>query len=154
MTSALPDIYTALAGKSVTVRGQTPRVYQPSQLKDSVNTTMTPCRLLLPLGTPMDGRDFQFIALGKTSEIAWNVVDLMLWKPTAQGLGLAEVSDIVIEYCAAYTDMLRTFRAPTAQSYLETVLLVPGQFEWPVGSGKSYVGVEITLTIREINSGS
>jgi hypothetical protein len=150
--SAIADIYAALAAKSVTAASKTPTVYSLSTLKKSAETADLPMRLLLPFNGRGPARDGQFISLGTLVGVTWRITDLCLWEPEAQTLGIAEVSPELIAYCGAYVDMLRTFRAPTAQSHLAGFTLAPDLYEWPKGSGRWYYGVECVLEIEEVLS--
>ncbi len=152
--SAILDIYAALAATTVTADSKTPTVYSLEALPQSAATAHLPCRLLLPVGDAAnEGRDGQFIAIGDTVAVDWQIKDLMLWESTGQGIGLSGVASQLVEYAGKYMDMIRTFKAPSAQSNLLTVTALPGTFEYPSNSGVSYYGVMCTLTIHEVLSG-
>lgn len=151
--SAIADIYAALAAKSVTAASKTPTVYSLAALKKSAETADLPLRLLLPFSGRGPGRDGQFISLGTLTSITWRITDLCLWEPVAQTLGIAEVSPDIIAYAGAYLDMIRTFRAPTTQSHITGFSIAPDVYQWPVGSGRWYYGVEVVLEIEEVLSG-
>ena len=50
-------------------------------------------------------------------------------------------------------DQLRGTLAPTHQSALESFSMMPGMYEYPVGSGNWYAGVMCYLQIKEHISG-
>lgn len=152
--SAILDIYTALAAKTVTIGGVTPTVYSLASLPASAETAITPCRLLLPVGdSANEGREFGFIAIGTTVTVDWQIKDLLLWQSTGQGTGLSGFASDLVEYAGLYADMLRTFKAPSTQSNLQSANILPGVFEYPASSGRFYTGVLCTLTVHEVING-
>jgi hypothetical protein len=154
--SVILSVYAALAAKTITTTsGVTPTAYDLDELPESVDTAILPCRLLLPLGTqPGDGREGEFIAIGTTMTVVWQLNDLMLWKASEQGLGLKDVADELVDYCGKYMDAMRTFKCPYGTTTsLESVSVTPGMYEWPVGGGRYFPGVLAQLSIREVLSG-
>jgi hypothetical protein len=150
--SEITTIYTALEAKTVTTTsGKTPTVYNLEDLPKSVNTSMLPCRLLLPVGgNPAEGREGQFIAIGTAVAITWQITDLMLWNATEQGIGLPEFAPELVDYCGEYIDAMRTFKCPSTNSALEYISMTPGIYEWPAMSGNFYSGVLCQLQIKEV----
>jgi len=154
--SEIIDIYTALEAIAVTsVDGDSITVYGLDELKNSIATAHLPCRLLLPVGddTRGEGRDGAFIAIGTGMAIDWMVNDLMLWEATSQNVGLREFAPELVSYCGKYLDAMRSFKCPTSNSALSGVYMMPGIYEWPMGSGNYYSGVLCQLTIHEVLSG-
>ncbi len=151
MSSQISAIFTALAGQSVTAAGETPTVWSVDDLRN-VEPADCPVRLLLPGGWRSEGAEERFVALGNTVTVPWRVVDLCLWRPVGQGLN--KVGDTIpdlIDYAAAYVEMIRSFRSPTAQSNVAAVMVdIPPLVEWPIGSGRWFFGVEVTLQIEEV----
>jgi len=153
--SAINAIYSALELKTVTTTsGITPKIYGLAELPESITTAHLPCRLLLPVGgNPTEGRDVQFIAIGTGVTAMWQVTDLMLWQASEQGSGLREFAPELVDYCGKYLDMVRTFKCPATNTALDSASMLPGMYEWPVGSGRQFAGVMCQLTIREVASG-
>ena len=87
--SVIMKVYSALEAKSVTTAsGKTPIVYGLNELPENITTSQLPCRLLLPVGgTPGEGRDLSFIAIGTGVTVNWQITDLMLWQASEQGIG-------------------------------------------------------------------
>lgn len=154
-TSHISDIYAALQALSVTMSdGTIPRAYGLAELPESINTAQLPCRLLLPVGNePGEGREGSFIAIGTGMTIVWQVSDLMLWQASEQGLGLREFAPKIVEYAGKYLDAMRGFKCPYQDSSLDGVTIVPGEYEWPRGSGHFFSGVSCQLQIKEVVSG-
>lgn len=153
--SVISDIYDALDAVTVTTTsGTTPTCYDLDELPESITTAILPCRLLLPLGnTPGEGREGQFISIGTTMSIIWQVNDLMLWQASEQGEGLREFAPELVDYCGKYLDAMRSFRCPYTGTALQSVNMIPGEYEWPRGSGRYFAGVLCQLNIREVVSG-
>lgn len=152
--SVIRSIYNALEAVNVTDGTDTIVCYDLDELPKSIETAILPCRLLLPIGNnPGEGREGVFIAVGTTMTINWQISDLMLWEASEQGLGLSEFAPELMSYCGRYLDAMRTFRQPSGASALESVEMIPGMYEWPIGSGKYYSGVLCQLSIREALSG-
>ena len=164
MSSSVLEIYDALAAKTVSVASSvaygtvTPQVKNLDDLPERVESSMLPCRLLLPLGgiTEQD-HSIQADVFGDNpaSTYTWKITDLLLWRETELGTGIASVASDLIAYTGAYLDMLRSFRYPTTQdadtnqSVLVSARVLRGQFEYPARSGNWYTGVECVLTIEE-----
>lgn len=150
--SVITNIYSALEAKAVTTTsGKTPAVYGLAELPEAITTAHLPCRLLLPVGgTPAEGRDAAFIAIGSGVSTTWMVTDLLLWQSSEQGIGLREFAPELVDYCGKYMDMMRTFKCPYSNSAVESFSMVPGEYEWPRGSGRYYAGVLCQLQIREV----
>jgi len=86
--SVITKVYDALEAKSVTTTsGKTPVVFGLNELLENITTSQLPCRLLLPVGgTPGEGRDLSFIAIGTGVTINWQITDLMLGRRVSRGL--------------------------------------------------------------------
>jgi len=153
--SIVTNIYDALAASDVTTTsGKTPTVYNLDELPESITTAHLPCRLLLPIGgNPNEALEGQFIAIGTTVTVNWQVSDLMLWQASEQGLGLREFAPELVDYCGKYVDAMRSFKCPYQNSVLEGFSVTPGEYEWPRGSGRFYAGVLAQLSIKEVLSG-
>lgn len=161
--SVIRTIYATLASKAVTVSDsvaygtKTPPVFDLAALPDYVDSAKLPCRLLLPFGTAKaEERDVHFIALGNTVKATWHVIDLLLWRPVEEGIGINSVAADLMTYCAEYVAMVRAARGGTnfvTQTVIKSVNLTPDTWEYPPGSGTFFWGVECALDIDEVLSG-
>lgn len=152
--SNLLAIYTALAAKPVSVGAVTPTVKTLATLPDKIESAQCPTRLLLPIGAGRgEGRAFSFVTIGTTAKPTWHITDLLLWRVAPEGLGLQTVAEDLVKYCAAYAEMLRSFRNPATQCVLKESNLSIGKYEWPAGSGQWFFGVECTLDVDEVLTG-
>jgi hypothetical protein len=153
--SIITNIYNALDAKTVTTTsGVTPTIYNLDELPESITTAHLPCRLLLPVGNnPTEALEGQFIAIGTTVTVNWQVSDLMLWQASEQGIGLREFAPELVDYCGKYVDMCRSFKCPYPNSVLEGFTVTPGEYEWPRGSGRFYAGVLAQLVVKEVLNG-
>jgi hypothetical protein len=158
--SQIRTIYSTLATKTIQVESSvaygttTPQIFDLNALPDYVDSAKLPCRLLLPFGTAKaEGRDVHFIALGNTAKATWHVIDLLLWRPVEEGIGVNSVAADLMTYCAQYVAMLRANRSLVSQTVIKSVNLTPDTWEYPLGSGVFYWGVECALDIDEVLSG-
>ncbi len=151
--SQLADIYAALAAISVTAAGKTPPVTLPDAIPASLPTALLPCRLLQPLGTPLNAQSSGALALGGGQVQRWRLTDLLVWAATGQGRGPADHSGTLVAYCAAYASAVAVGRAldtPASRATVVDVQFEPGLFEVPKASGSRYYGVACTVTVEEI----
>lgn len=151
MGSRLADIFAALAALPVNVNGASVPAYGLDALPNSVAAAALPCRLLLPLGTRVEGRSVSFTTVGNAGVVVpqWRITDLLLWKPTAQGRGLNDVAPDLIAYMAAYVDALRSTRRFAGAEVIDAAF-EPSVYTYPAGGTKDYWGVEVVLQIKEI----
>lgn len=92
----------------------------------------------------------RWLTAGGNMAATWRVTDLMLWEPIAQGKGLADHEPALVAYEAGYLTMIQSRRSITTACTVEDVTMQPGIYEWPLGSGAQFFGVECTLTVREV----
>lgn len=113
-------------------------------------TAKTPCRVLLPLGRDgSGGRSSTFIALNTLTETTWQLTDLFLWRPVAQGLSLANVGGDLLKYATAYREIVRGLRVPAKNFVVEQLDFEANVWTWPMNGNTDYFGVACTLTIKE-----
>jgi hypothetical protein len=160
--SVLRAVFTALAAKSITVSGSvsygnvTPRVFDLHELPANPDSARLPARWLLPFAAfPTEARDVHFIALGTTTQVTWVLSDLLLWRATELGLGMASDSVDLVNYAGLYADMLRTFRQPvvTGRVWVESASIAIGIFEYPSQAGRFFYGCSCIPNIAEVLSG-
>src|SRR5581483_11820897 len=120
-----------------------------------VEPAMLPCRILMPMDSKGEGRDYAFNALGNTTKVTWHITDLMLWRMSDTGIGLEDIASVLVGYAAAYAEVLRSNRAMgQAQAHLLNARFVYDTFKYPNSdNGQYYDGVEVTLDIEEVLSG-
>lgn len=161
--SQIRSIYAAVAALEITVSASvahgttTPTVYDLAALPDFADSAKCPARLLLPLattGSKASGQDHHFVALGTTTKLSWQVVDLLLWRPIEEGIGIASVAADLVEYCAQYVKKIRENRAlGLGQVEIITASLEPDAWQYPPESDQWFWGVQVTLQINETLSG-
>ena len=154
--SQIAAIYSALAAMTVTVGSITPVVYGPASLPKTLDTVQTPCRVLDPSYGP-DAARFRFIGHGdSTADVYWTITDLLLWRAQGQGIGPLTVAGDLTAYTGAYLEAARAKRALVAGESVEWQAVDPQisfGLEWPIGTGRYFYGVVMTLTILEVLSG-
>lgn len=161
--SQILAIYAALATRTVQVANsiaygtKTPAIKNLHELPPTVESEQCPIRLLLPfgvIGTKAEGREHRFIAIGSTTKVGWQVVDLLLWRPVVEGLGLESVSADMVTYSAQYIKMFRENRTlGLGQVEMVGANFEMDAFEYPPDSGAWFWCVLVTLQINETLSG-
>lgn len=147
--SQLLALYTALAAQTVTVGEVEVAARDVDALPQAVESGALPLRLLLPFGAGRAGGDelSLYSATGRAASVRWRLTDLLFWQATAQGAGLASTAPKLIEYMAAYVEMIRALTLP-GRATVVGLEMVPTAFEWPAGRG--YFGVSCTVIIEEV----
>lgn len=151
--SQIEAIITAIAGISVTADSITPTVYYGDTLKQGGDNA--PMRVILPSDVDSDTRGVKFgnLNTGTFVTVVWNISDLFLFKNVSTGSGLAEAANTLIRYAGAYAAALVGHQNVIANSRnvgIEGVGISIGAYQFPVGSGIYYYGVETRYQIREI----
>lgn len=142
----ITTIFDSVAAFSLTVNGSAPTVRNYDELKNKVNSADLPMRLLMITGSqPGQARDFQFIAMGKTSQVKWGILDRLLIKPVAQGAGLEDVSEDLVLYMDSYVEAMRLNRKLASQSVIISARLEPVIATW---AGVDYFAVDCYLEIE------
>lgn len=161
--SQIRTIYSTLATKTIQVASSvaygttTPQIFDLNALPEFSDSAKLPARLLLPFGTvgaKAEGRDHHFVALGNTTKLTWQVVDLLLWRMTEEGIDLSSVAADLVTYCAQYIKMIRENRSlGLGQVEIVGANFETDAFEYPPGSNVWFWGVLVTLQINETLSG-
>ena len=146
--SSIGDIYASIAALAPKVASKTIKVYPLTALPNSVPSSALPARLLLPVGAGEGGStNVTLLEDDNHSLISWVISDLLLYKPVAQGIGLPEVGDVLVDYCEDYLKSLVDARLGFG---LSSVTATPGIYPYPAASGNEYYGVLIALNILDL----
>jgi len=154
--SNLRGLYTALAAVDVTFAKEdtasiTVSAFDVSAIPNSIPSEILPARFLLPVNGRGEGLEAVWMAANVTSaEIVWEITDLMLWQPVAQGRGLIDVAADLTRYIDDFELTFRAQRLITSGFDIMTMRFTPDVFDFPAGGDTSYFGVETIMTIREI----
>lgn len=147
---AIADIIAALGAVEFTVDSVTVKAWYGSTLGQAVTTANLPLRVIR-LQTA-DEQDIAFMT-GKASQVAnvdWNIKDQLLIVPVGQTTGLADTEPLIEQYAADYiTAMESEYNQPTADSELLAAELTAGVFEYPMGGGELYHGVQSIVTVKQ-----
>lgn len=146
--SQIKGVYTALAGLSAVVDGETvDEVYDLPDLPTQVHSVNLPLRLLLPFRD--ESQSGTVVTLGRRWSMEWRIVDLFLWKPVTQGRGLAAVP-YLYDYIASYLENLKLVNWPENVTLVSIPTCEPGTYGYPTGTAAEYFGVEIVLGFKEL----
>jgi hypothetical protein len=153
MSSIIEEIYTALAGMTVTYLDKdnasaTATCYSLSTMLDSVQTAHCPARLImLPSVT-------QTLGPGPESESAYTIQDLFLLDTVAQGAGSKAYAPVQLRYIKAYQDAIalkwRFLSGWQTEAFTTTITYTPGKFNYPAQSDVQFYGVMVSISIEEI----
>lgn len=151
-TSAILSIYSAIGSLTPTHSSDvTPKVYTFDKVDNVLHADMLPMRKLQAFANESQG-EMAFVALGKTIQVTWTIQDRFFYRIANMGEGWKNFADELTKYCKSYVDILKTNRAPTAQSHVVEARFVPDVFTYPEGSGTRVAGVDVILTIAEVIS--
>jgi hypothetical protein len=148
MTTSISAIYSAVASLAPKVNSKTIKVYPLTALPNSVPSSALPARLLLPVGAGEGGStNVTLLEDDNHALVSWTISDLLLYKPVAQGVGLSEVGDVLVDYCEDYLKSLVDARLGYG---LSSVTVTPGLYQYPAGSGNEYYGALVTLSVLDL----
>ena len=152
LVAALSVTFTSQAGATIALTAKDAKT-----LKNSVQASATPIRLLLPWG----GGDNMTSVMGEPgtgdvgladSVITWSFSDYLLWRPLAMGEGLGDATYDLREYASAYNTAAMTLDASSIADRMtwESVTVRISDFiNFPEGSENVYIGAISTWTVRE-----
>ena len=155
--SNISDIHDLIQAMSVSYTDVysntvTPTAYKPSQLKNSVQASALPLRILVPFA---DGEqatvEFTEIFIGNEAPITWVFVEQFLMRPAAQGV-MEDVAKDVFEFCSAYNTaaLALSFGSISDRVTLDGLRIVlRPDIEFPQYSGNFYVGCDCVWTVTE-----
>lgn len=154
-SSDLVAIYAAIAAMSVSAASQTPTVWDLDDIRDSLHTAQLPVRILLPSGNFNTGGAATFapVTINSIAKGTWQIIDLCLWRPLGQGLGMRDIGATLAEYSGAYASALvARGRAVTHQSYITGCDITAGVYAYPDQSENLFWGVRCIVQVDEIIS--
>lgn len=157
MSSVISTIYANIKALAITAGGQTPQVFGLADVPNSLASAELPCRILTALQGNFEGQEMRFEtisgnspATGNQQNINWQIIDLLLWLPQAQGRGPRDVTAELVEYAGAYLDIVRPNRLIGTRASVENLSIDIGIYEYPSNSGNFYYGGRAAWTIKEL----
>lgn len=149
---ALADIsmnFTNEAGGTTTVTAD-----DLHELKDHYEAADLPKRVLLPTQEYNNNNPgaFEMGSAGTTgvfAEMMWAATDLLLFEEAGLGLIEEHLPDMV-RYAGNYIETIQDNRAIATNIEIMSHVPLWGTYEYPVGSGQQYHGVEIQIVMREL----
>ncbi|MFQ5433842.1 MAG: hypothetical protein ACE5FD_03110 [Anaerolineae bacterium] len=153
MTNNILAIYNVIEAMPVTVGSETPTVYDLAELKNGVDMSALPVRLLLPYSDVGNtaGRMADF-NIGSTSTITWTILDRLLWQPVATGAGIEEFAEDIVSYIGEYLDAANTLSFSAIADRVNPVSIrarARADIRYPATSANVYVGVDVVWEIEE-----
>jgi len=144
--SYINDIVQSLADMSV--NGITAEY--STTLRDDAVSAILPYRFISHRGAGMSGSALNRTTFsGPAFELQWKLVDVVLIRPVASGIGVSDVSFDVYDYMGEYVSALRDIA--TNKYVVVDVQIESSLLEWPASSDRRYDAVIAIVTIAENN---
>lgn len=159
MSTILSNVYGLLDAMAVTYTDRsganaTPTCYSLSELPASVQTAHLPCRLLLPIGQGASGTNNLTLDNTAMARAEWQITDLFLLEASARTEGLYIQAPVLMRYVEAYANAIalkwRMLYQWQTEALTTSISILPGEYEYPAGSGTWFYGVKVDLNITEI----
>lgn len=128
--------------------------YYGSTLKNSVQASGTPCRLLLPYSDRDEmSATVEEFQIGNVAPVTWTIIDQLLWRPAAQGQGLEDSAADLREYMSAYITAVMAFDASSISDRMDTRsvgIVLRDDIFFPSGAvSNQYIGADVIWTVVE-----
>lgn len=149
MASRLSTILTNIAGVAVTSDSVTTTAKVLTSMPNSLRTAAMPMRLVLCNGTAGDEGIRSLTVSGGLQQAVWEIRDVFVWKPLAQGGGLDDALPALVNYTAAYAGAFASQKNIATNSVIEDISAEITTWEYPADSGTVYHIVEHVLLVRE-----
>lgn len=148
MTSQIETILDDIAAWTPSYAGKTPKVWNLDDIKTDI-TLVPPVRVIMVPETQAD--PFSFVALVKRATIQWVVTDRLYMAPQAEAGGFERYNGEMIRYVANYINAAQSDRGlANGQAHVVSVTSAHGTFDWPIGSGQFFYGVDLEIEIQEL----
>jgi hypothetical protein len=144
--SQINDIIQDLAAMSV--NGITAKY--STTLRDDAVSAVLPYRFISHRGAGMSASAFNRTTFsGPAYELQWKIVDAVLIRAVASGIGVSDISFDVYDYMGEYVSALRDI---ATNKYVVTDVQIESTLvEWPASSDRRYDAVIAVVTISENN---
>lgn len=156
MTGAIISIFNAMASWSLTANGKTVKVRNYDGLKEQFQAADAPTRMLMVPTGGTEARHGEFISMAdKLQHVTWTIEDRLYLQPVEAGKGIADYSALLVEYARDYLEAVRDNRAPTSQSTITDVRVLPMIVRWPdIEGGEPYAGARCLVRVEEWITGA
>jgi hypothetical protein len=144
--SQINDIIQDLAAMSV--NGITAEY--STTLRDDAVSAVLPYRFISHRGAGMSASALNRTTFsGSAYELQWKIVDAVLIRAVASGIGVSDISFDVYDYMGEYVSALRDI---ATNKYVVTDVQIESTLvEWPASSDRRYDAVIAVVTISENN---
>jgi hypothetical protein len=148
MASQIESILDDIAAWTPNFMGTAPKVWNIDQILTDA-TLVLPKRILMVPETSLD--PFSFVALGKRATNIWTITDRLYMAPQAETGGFERYNGEMIRYVANYITAAQNDRGlANNQAHVVSLTSSHGVFDWPIGSGQNYYGVDIVIEVQEV----
>ena len=148
MASQIETILDDIAAWTPSYAGKTPKVWNIDDIQTDA-TLGLPKRVLLVPETAAD--PFAFVALGKRATIVWAITDRLYMAPAAETGGFERYNGEMIRYVVNYINAAQNDRGlANSQAHVVNITSEHGVYDWPIGSGQLYYGVDLVIEVQEV----
>jgi hypothetical protein len=145
MASQIETILDEIAAWTPTYDTETVTVWNIDNVRPNLEPMQCPRRIL-----GISDGEFSWVALGKRASITWRVTDTLYIAPGGELAVFRRHYGDMVRYAAAYANAALADRGLADCAHVVGVTFTNGTFDWPVGSGKLFVGVQCELEVQEI----
>ena len=146
MASQIEQIIDEIAAWTPTYDTETVAVWNIDDARPNLEPMQVPRRIL---GLD-EGSEFAWVALGKRASVTWTIKDTLYIAPGAELAVFRRHYGDMVRYAASYANAALADRGLADCAHTVGVSFTNGTYEWPIGSGNLFVGVEVLLEVQEI----
>jgi len=148
MATHITSIISAIAAMPVQAFGATVTVRSGTGLHNTVENADLPCRIISPLNATSQRSKRITTGAGRVMQTEWTIEDIALLRFVGDGLGLADIASIYLEYMNSYIECARQLgNTVYALDLLQQRTQV---LQYPASSERTYHAVISTSTFTDI----
>lgn len=148
MATHIDAIISALAALPVQAFGATVTVRSGTGLHNTLEAADVPCRIISPLNATSQRTKRVTPGAGRVMQTEWTIEDICYLRFVGDGLGLADIATVYIEYMNSYIECSRQL-GNSVYSY--DLLQQRTQIvQYPASSERTYHAVISTSTFTDI----
>jgi hypothetical protein len=148
MATHINTIISALAAMPVQAFGATVTVRSGTGLHNTLEAADVPCRIISPLNTTSQRTKRVTPGAGRVMQTEWTIEDICYLRFVGDGLGLADIATVYVEYMNSYIECSRqlgnsVYSIDLLQQRTQVV-------QYPASSERTYHAVISICTFTDI----
>jgi hypothetical protein len=148
MATHITTIISALAAMPVQAYGATVSVRSGTGLHNTLESADVPCRIISPLNATSQRTKRITPGAGRVMMTEWTIEDICYLRFVGEGLGLADIAAVYVEYMNSYIECARqlgnsVYTVDLLQQRTQVV-------QYPASSERTYHAVISTSTFTDI----